>query len=181
MKAVLLLSGGIDSTTILADLRDSVALCVGFDYGQPHLIELDRAAALAQEYDRPFERVSIPAMPRVNDVVFAGRNGVFLALGAAIAQQRGLEAVVIGCNWSDMQRFPDCRPAFLKPLSEALRAAYGVAVWSPLLHLTKRQVVLRAQELGVDLRKTLTCYAPYRDGTPCGECYACLSRAEAGA
>lgn len=179
MNALLLLSGGLDSATLLAALKDQIGLCVGFDYGQPHAIELERAAVLAERYGKAFQRVEIPNMPRVNDVVFAGRNAVLLTTGAAIAQVRGLDAVVIGCNWSDLDRFPDCRPAFLRPIGEALRAAYGVSVVAPLLHMTKTQVVQEARRLDVPLDLTWTCYAPTESGDPCGECYSCRGRAYA--
>ena len=158
----------MDSALCLA--RYGAELCLGVDYGQPHRIELQHAARIADHYQTPFEVLPVPAMPRVDDVVFAGRNAVLLSMAAAVAQARGLSCVVIGCNFSDAQRFPDCRPAFIKAMREALSAAYGVTVWAPLLTMTKAQIVAEARERGIP--ETWTCYAP-RDGQQCGECYSC--------
>lgn len=169
MKTLLLLSGGLDSTLCLA--RYGAAQAIGFDYGQPHRIELDYAARIAAKFDVPFAVHHLPYMPRVNDVVFAGRNAVMLAVAAARAQTAGLEAVVVGCNFSDAQRFPDCRPAFIKSMNEAFKAAYGVSVHAPLLTMTKAQIVAEARERG--LPETWTCYAPTPAGERCGECYSC--------
>lgn len=168
MKHLILLSGGMDSALCLA--RYGASLCIGFDYGQPHVIELERAESIAAHYAVPFDRVRLPAMPRVNDVVFAGRNAVLISSAAAIAQSRGLGAVMIGCNFSDATRFPDCRPAFIRAMSEALHAAYGVRVAAPLLTMTKAQVVAEADERAIP--GTWTCYAP-RGDQQCGECYSC--------
>lgn len=168
MAYLVLLSGGMDSALCLA--RYGAELCIGVDYGQPHRIELEHARRIADHYETPFEVLSVPAMPRVNDVVFAGRNAVLLSLAAAVAQERALATVVIGCNFSDAQRFPDCRPQFIKAMNEALLAAYGVRVSAPLLTMTKAQIVAEAKDRGVP--ETWTCYEP-RNGQQCGECYSC--------
>jgi 7-cyano-7-deazaguanine synthase len=166
---MLLLSGGLDSTLCLA--RYGAAQAVGFDYGQPHRVELEHAAKIAAHYGVPFSVHQLPHMPRVNDVVFAGRNAVMLASAAALAQAAGIDKLVIGCNFSDAQRFPDCRPAFIKSMSEALKAAYGVSVHAPLLTTSKAQIVAEAKARG--LPETWTCYAPTPAGERCGECYSC--------
>jgi 7-cyano-7-deazaguanine synthase len=151
--------------------RYGAALAVGFDYGQTHGIELDYAERVAGNYDVAFERRRVPGMPRVDDVVFAGRNAVLLSVAAAIAQARGLEAVMIGCNFSDAQRFPDCRPDFIRSMDKALHGAYGVRVSAPLLTMTKAQIVDEAR--AASLPETWTCYAPTIEGRPCGVCYSC--------
>ena len=110
----------------------------------------------------------------------AGRYGAWPGHAVAIAAAEGFDLAALGCNWSDHERFPDCRPAFWKPLGEAARGAYGVGLWLPLLHMTKTQVVAEARRLGVPVDLTWSCYAP-RDGEPCGECLACETRARAGA
>lgn len=165
---LLLLSGGMDSALCLH--RYGAALCVGFAYGQPHSIELHYARSIAGLYGVPFEEHQLPAMPKVDDVVFAGRNAVMLSLGAALAQARGLPAVVIGCNFSDAQRFPDCRPEFIRNIGKALNEAYGVSVHAPLLTTTKAMIAAEAKQVG--LPETWTCYAP-QGTSPCGECYSC--------
>jgi 7-cyano-7-deazaguanine synthase len=159
----------MDSALCLA--RYGADLAVGFDYGQPHAIELTYAARLAECFAVSFERQSLPATPRINDVVFAGRNAVLLTVAAAIAQARGIDSVVIGCNFSDAQRFPDCRPDFIKAMNTALTGAYGVRVSAPLLTMTKAQIVAEARKR--DLPETWTCYAPTSAGQRCGECYSC--------
>jgi 7-cyano-7-deazaguanine synthase len=168
-KQLILLSGGLDSTLCLA--RYGADLAVGFDYGQPHAVELTYARRVAERYGVPYEQHSLPSMPRVNDVVFAGRNAVMLAVGAAIAQARGLGGVVIGCNFSDAQRFPDCRPEFIRSMDKAMSSAYSVRVFSPLLTTAKQQIVAEGRERG--LPETWTCYAPTPAGQQCGECYSC--------
>jgi 7-cyano-7-deazaguanine synthase in queuosine biosynthesis len=151
--------------------RYGADLTIGFNYGQPHAIELQYAKALAHKYQVPFELVAIPYLPRVDDVVFSGRNAVMLAIGAAIAQQRGLKRVIIGCNFSDAQRFPDCRPEFIRNVSKAFSAAYGVEVHAPLLTSTKAMIAQEVRAIGLD---TWTCYAPNKD-QQCGKCYSCLA------
>lgn len=179
MKTLHLLSGGIDSATALWAVKND-RIAVGFDYGQPHRIELDRAAAVADLAGVPFSVVKIPTMPKVNDVVFAGRNAVLISMGAALAQRHKCGAVVIGSNQSDWMDFPDCRPEFIAHMDRAIQSAYGVGLVAPLLHMDKADVVKYARKIGVPLDLTWTCYAP-RDGEPCGECYSCKGRKAAGA
>lgn len=168
LKNLLLLSGGMDSALCLA--KYGAALCLGVNYGQPHAIELKFARKIAAQFNSEFFLLQVPFLPRVDDVVFAGRNAVLVALGAAIAQSRGLETVVIGCNFSDAQRFPDCRPDFVRSLDAAMRGAYGIRVAAPLLTMTKSQIATEAKECG--LPQTWTCYSPAGD-RQCGECYSC--------
>ncbi len=179
---LVLLSGGLDSAVVLAAaIADKhIVEGVGFDYGQPHAIELDYAAKIAAHYSVPFRRVTLHHMPRVNDVVFAGRNMVLASQAVAIAAAEGFGAIALGCNFSDWERFPDCRPAFWRSIREAARDAYGVSVLLPLLGMTKTQVVRKARKLAVPVAETWSCYAP-KDGAPCGECLACETRFKAGA
>jgi 7-cyano-7-deazaguanine synthase len=165
---ILLLSGGMDSALILSQTK--VDLAVGFDYGQPHVIELGYAERLAARYGVPFQKIMLPRLPLVDDVVFAGRNAVMLSFAASLTHGGG--KVLIGCNKDDAERFADCRLPFLVAMNEAL-AVYGVTVAAPLLHLTKREIVARAA--GLD---TWTCYSPKHDFfndeyVQCGECRAC--------
>lgn len=168
MGNLILLSGGLDSALCLH--KYGAELCVGFDYGQPHAIELQYAGKIALRYGVLFEVHKLMTMPKVNDVVFAGRNAVFLAAAASIAQTRGIKNVIIGCNYSDHERFPDCRPPFIRALSEAYREAYGVTVSAPLLTTSKTAIVGESPAWMLD--ETWTCYSP-KDGKQCGECPAC--------
>jgi 7-cyano-7-deazaguanine synthase len=177
VSAIVLLSGGLDSAVALA-MIDGERLALGFDYGQSHKIELDRAHAIARHYDTPFEVIVLPdVMPKVDDVVFAGRNMVFGAIAIAIAQARGFDRIVFGCNQTDAARFPDCRQDFMVAL-ERVALVYGIGVATPLLHLTKRGVVDMARRLKVPIELTWSCYDP-QNGQPCGRCLACETREEA--
>lgn len=170
MSSLLLLSGGIDSALCLYS-EQGVKLAVGFDYGQPHVIELTRAEALAESRGVPFRRVKLPAMTKVDDVVFAGRNAVFLSVAAAIAAREGIDTVIIGCNKDDFDLFPDCRLDFIRGMNAAL-AAYSVSVYAPLLNMTKVDVVKAALAAGIKQGETWTCYSP-DSSLPCGTCLAC--------
>jgi 7-cyano-7-deazaguanine synthase len=181
MRALLLLSGGLDSAILLFLWRAEIQGCIGFDYGQPHIAELERAAKLARRYEQPFEVVKLPELPLVNDVVFAGRNAVMLATAAAAAQACDCDTVLIGANADDQERFPDCRPEFLEPFGIALRKAYGVEVRAPLLTKSKKYIVEQAHKIGLELEDTLSCYQPVGRGQPCGECLACCIRTRSGA
>jgi 7-cyano-7-deazaguanine synthase len=182
MKTLVLLSGGIDSATVLAMCLASSDTCMALavDYGQPNHIELDHAADIAQHYGVPFEVISLPDSLiniKAGSVVYVGRNLVLASLGIAMAQARGFKRVGVGCNATDFRRFPDCRPVFWESLSQSAQA-YGVGLFYPLVHMTKREVVQRARNLGVPIELTWSCYAPGVD-KPCGECLACKVREEA--
>jgi len=166
---MVLLSGGLDSALCLA--RYGADRAIGFDYGQPHAIELEFAARIAESFCVPFSVHQLPFMPRIDGVVFAGRNAVMLTAAASRAQAAGIDSIVIGCNFTDAQRFADCRPSFIKAMNTALSEAYGVRVSAPLLTMTKAQIAAEAKERR--LPATWTCYAPTESGAPCGVCYSC--------
>jgi 7-cyano-7-deazaguanine synthase len=177
---IVLLSGGLDSAVVLAACvgqGDEVA-AIGFDYGQPHRIELEHAATIAEHYEVPFELIFIAEMPKIDDVVFAGRNLVLAAHAIALAHARGVDRIAIGCNASDWERFADCRPEFWHALHRCARGAYGIDVLTPLLYADKRDVVAQAHRLNVPIGLTWSCYAP-QEGKPCGKCLACETRKDA--
>lgn len=178
MKTIVLLSGGLDSATVLAMCRADLDQCfaVGFDYDQPHKIELDRARTLAMYYNVPFDIYRILTMPKVDDVVFAGRNLVMASIAIALARELGYDRIAVGSNASDWKRFPDCRPGFWTYVASAAQA-YDVKVFTPLMHLSKSEVVERALKLNVPIEKTWSCYSP--GPMPCGQCLACTTRQEA--
>lgn len=193
MRSLVLLSGGIDSAVALAQTGADLALSV--NYGQTHRRELDAARAIAKycgvEYheldvaaalDIPCALTGRGAIPEAHaeepDATFVpGRNLVLLSLGTAWANAWGYSAVVIGANADDHNGYPDCRPQFLEALSAAAQSGYGVAIWSPLVRMTKRQVVERGRELGVPLNLTWSCYRG--ESQPCHRCGACQTRDEA--
>jgi 7-cyano-7-deazaguanine synthase len=176
VKTLVLFSGGLDSAVVLASCvaAGDEVLAVGFDYGQPHAIELDRAAFIARGMNVPYEEVELPAMPLADDVVFAGRNMVMAAAAISIAHARGFDRIALGCNADDHRRFRDCRRDFWSAMRRAARA-YDVGISAPLLRSSKRAIVRRAKALGVPVEQTWSCYEP-RGGEPCGECLACKLR-----
>lgn len=179
MRTVIPLSGGLDSATVLAACiaGGDECLAIGFDYNQPHKIELSCAVRLARHFDVPFEIVPLPSMPNTDDVVFAGRNMVFASIAVSIAQYRKFGCVTFGCNASDWARFPDCRPEFWRNLGRCAEV-YGVSVATPLIYMSKRDVAEAARKLNVPIELTWSCYAP-QSGEPCGGCLACQTRNEA--
>jgi 7-cyano-7-deazaguanine synthase len=187
MKSVILFSGGIDSAVCLAMCRDHERYAVGFDYGQPHQCELDHAEEIAAAEGVTFKVIKLNLRLGYEDEecpVFAIRNALFVTYGAAYASLLGADRVVIGSNQSDWTRFPDCRPAFYTPLKEAFDAAhYSVRISTPLLHMTKAEVVRQALDLEAHLDLTWSCYCPGADDhdniIPCGGCLACQVRGAA--
>jgi 7-cyano-7-deazaguanine synthase len=176
---VVLLSGGLDSATALALLKNRAALALGVDYGQPHAIELDYAERIAEYYGVRYMQLDAPALGKSDDVIFQGRNALLLTIGCCAALATGAKGVVIGSNWSDWERFPDCRPEFMSHIGHALSTAYGVAVLAPFLRMSKAEVAAKAKELGVPIEQTWSCYAPAQGEQPCGRCLACETRAKA--
>lgn len=189
MKSLILLSGGIDSTVALAHTKAELALSV--NYGQTHRRELSAAAAIAKHYGVEHHEVNIASaldipcaltgrgtIPDTHaetpDATFVpGRNLFLISIATAWANAWGYGAVVIGANADDHNGYPDCRPAFIKRLGQATEAGYGVALWAPLVRMTKRQIITYGRELGIPFDLTWSCY---RGGAePCGHCGACES------
>jgi 7-cyano-7-deazaguanine synthase len=216
-KAVVLLSGGMDSATTAA-----VAQRRGFDvhalsirYGQRHAVELEAARRVAARLGikrhvvididlRAFggsALTSDTAVPKDTPLAEIGtgipatyvpaRNTIFLALALAWAETLGARDIFLGANALDYSGYPDCRPeyieAFQRMANLATRAGVegnGVTIHTPLIKLSKREIVAEGLALGLDYGITSTCYDPSEDGAACGRCEACLLRlkgfAEAG-
>jgi len=217
MKAVVLLSGGLDSYTAAAiakaDGFELYALTVG--YGQRHAQELDaarrvaRALGVARHLElsvdlRAIGGSSLTAdvdVPRDRDVAAASdvpstyvpaRNTIFLSLALGWAEVVGANEIVIGVNALDYSGYPDCRPEFTRAFEAlaALATRAGVEgarvhVRTPLIELSKADIIRRGLALGLDYGLTHSCYDPSASGTPCGRCDSCRLRAkgfaEAGA
>lgn len=200
MKYVVLLSGGIDSSVLLADLvnrgHDCVALTL--NYGQTHVREVQSAMAIAKHFDTP---IHVHVLPRVFDgsssallsgseipethadsidsTYVPGRNIVMLATAAATADAIGSPAVFMGATVEDAAGYPDCRPRFLAAMSDAtfFGTKSGVMVYAPFASMPKSDVVALGRELGVPLDQTWSCYR--RGTTQCGRCGACELRQKA--
>lgn len=171
-----LLSGGLDSVTMLYDLREQghKVHCLLFDYGQPHRQELGFARMHCMSIGEPFSEIKLPPLGGLTDEswIVPNRNAVLISHAVSLAVRSNAGTVTIGCNADDAENFPDCRKAFLDAMNGAVRVAgYSVEICAPFLEVPKWQVVAKARILGVELWKTWTCY---RGGdVPCGKCPSC--------
>lgn len=206
MRAVVLLSGGLDSATVLAIARDQGRECLAlsFVYGQRHEIELraaERVAAaigVAEHIVFPIDLRTFGASALTSDIAVpkdavgaAGipityvpaRNTVFLSIALALAEARNATEIWIGVNAVDYSGYPDCRPEFIDAFEEVIRKGTrsGVErgtprIVTPLIHLTKADIIRLGTSLGVDYGLTHSCYDPDADGRACGHCDSCLIR-----
>lgn len=174
---LILLSGGVDSSVVLAMYRNMIRDAVFFDYNQHHKVEVESAIKQSEIEGVPLSIHRLPSLRKANDVVFCGRNALMLSYAFALAQANGIPKVAIGTNKSDHGRFPDCRPDFLQAMF-CVAEAYGLELLYPLSDKSKSDVVTMAKELGVNLQETWTCYNPL-DGKQCGQCYSCLGLKDA--
>ncbi len=208
--AVLLLSGGLDSATVLAwATRAGYAVhALSFRYGQRHQMELERARALTAHWNvvqhvvcdidlRQFGGSALTSditVPKDRDerelasgipiTYVPARNTIFLSFAMAWAEVLGAQDVLIGVNALDYSGYPDCRPAFIEAFERMANLATrtGVegttrlTVRTPLMQLTKREIIELGTSLGVDYAMTMSCYDPSADGAACGRCDACQLR-----
>lgn len=203
--AVILLSGGLDSATVLAIAREAGYAChaLSLDYGQRHNAELAAAARLAASLGAAGHRVvrlglgdfggsaltdaaiAVPETPTAGIPVtyVPARNTVMLALALAWAEVLGARDIFIGVNAVDYSGYPDCRPEFIAAFEHmanlATRAGIEGAelrIHAPLQHLSKAQIIQRGAALGVDYAQTVSCYQADADGRACGVCDACRLR-----
>jgi 7-cyano-7-deazaguanine synthase len=211
-RAVILLSGGLDSATCLAMATSQgfESYAISFRYGQRHRIELERAASVARHLgakdhiiididlaklggsaltDR---NIAVPKHQSVDQIgsdipltYVPARNTVFLSYALAWAEVLESKDIFIGVNALDYSGYPDCRPEYIAAFERMANLATkrGVegnhlTIHSPLIHLTKAQIIERGLALGVDYGLTISCYDPAEDGTPCGRCDSCLLRAK---
>lgn len=199
---VLILSGGMDSTTLLYDCAERIALALSFDYGSNHNA---RELPMAGENCRRLgiEHLIIPldfmgryfkssllegadaipeghyAADNMKSTVVPFRNGIMLAIAAGIAESRGLKHVMMANHGGDHTIYPDCRPDFTHAMSEAIRLGTfpGITLLSPYVDFTKGDIARRGAELGVDYALTYSCYKGGEHH--CGVCGTCVERKEA--
>lgn len=206
MRAVILLSGGLDSATVLAIAKAEGRECLAlsFVYGQRHHIELEAArrvaaamgiaehvvypldlrvfgaSALTADISVPKDSTGAPGIP----VTYVpARNTIFLALALGYAEAREAKEIWIGVNALDYSGYPDCRPEFIDAFQRVIWTGTRSGVEqqephlrSPLLHLSKADIIRRGVELGVDYGLTHSCYDPTADGAACGHCDSCILR-----
>jgi 7-cyano-7-deazaguanine synthase len=211
-KAVVLLSGGLDSTTTLAIARSKgyEPYAMSFRYGQRHVVELKSAQLIAErmgvskhvivdidlrQFGASALTADIPvpkghkaeAMPAGIPVTYVpARNTVFLSFALAWAETLGSQDIFIGVNALDYSGYPDCRPEYIEAYERmanlATRAgvegSQRLKIHTPLITMTKAQIIAKGMELGVDYGLTTSCYDPGPSGAPCGECDSCVLRAK---
>lgn len=178
-----LLSGGLDSVTLLYDLvgQGCKVHCVLFDYGQPHVQELTFAKWHCHRLNVLFTTVTLPKLGGLTkkDWVVPFRNPIMLSIAANIAIQAGAESITIGCNMDDRDQFPDCRWEVMDALNHALKLSgyRHVEICAPYLEKHKWEIGGMAGEMGVPTHEIWSCY---RGGPkPCGKCPACKKLAKA--
>lgn len=199
---ILVLSGGLDSTTMLYEYRDRIALAVSFDYGSNHNKKELACAALhckrlgVKHLIIPLEFISryfnsallsgADAIPdgnyddeNMHATVVPFRNGIMLAIAAGMAESNELQYIMMANHGGDHTIYPDCRPEFVEAFDAAVHAGTfnGVRLLSPYCNMTKGEIAARGKELGIDYSKTWSCY---RGGDKhCGKCGTCVERKEA--
>ena len=206
MKAVVLLSGGLDSATVLAIAKSQRREChaLSFAYGQRHEIELlaaNRVATAAQVAEhivfpidlRPFggsaltSDTAVPkdsaGQPGIPVTYVPARNTIFLAVALGLAEARGADEIWIGVNAIDYSGYPDCRPDYLESFQQVILRGTksglerGVPrIVAPLVTMSKAAIIAKGVELGVDYSMTHSCYDPDRAGRACGHCDSCILR-----
>jgi 7-cyano-7-deazaguanine synthase len=209
-KAVVLSSGGVDSTTLMAIAKEEgyEIYSLSFNYGQRHSCELDAAkrvtrvlgaqehriididlgkiggSALTDKIDVPKARSESEMKKEIPVTYVPARNTIFLSYALAWAEVLGASDIFIGVNAIDYSGYPDCRPEYIKAFENmanlAIRAAVEgkmkIGIRTPLIRMTKAEIIRRGVELGVDYRLTHSCYDPSPNGKACGQCDSCLIR-----
>lgn len=200
--SVIIVSGGMDSTTLLYDRRDEIALAISFDYGSNHNA---REIPYAEMHCKRLgiEHITIPldfmhkyfrssllegadaipeghyAAENMKSTVVPFRNGIMLAIAAGVAESRNLTKLLIANHGGDHTIYPDCRPEFISAMDSATNAGtyVGVRVVAPYTNITKGDIARIGKKLGIDYAETWSCY---KGGEKhCGKCGTCVERKEA--
>lgn len=205
-KAVVLVSGGLDSATVLALARAQGFAChaLSFDYGQRHRIELTAAARVAENVGAVEHRIvtldigwiggsaltddtiPVPQTPGggIPITYVPARNTVFLAIALGWAEVLDARAIFIGVNALDYSGYPDCRPAYIEAFQHLVNLATragvegrSIRIEAPLIEMQKAEIIQTGVRLGVDYALTTSCYDPDPQGRACGYCDSCRLRA----
>ncbi|HRH92007.1 MAG TPA: 7-cyano-7-deazaguanine synthase QueC [Agitococcus sp.] len=205
-RAVVLLSGGLDSATCLAIAQQTYdCYALSFAYGQRHNSELAAASRLAIALNAKEHRIinidlggiggsaltdtsiAVPeeASQGIPVTYVPARNTVFLAFALGFAEVVGADAIVIGVNAVDYSGYPDCRPEYIAAFQQLANLAtkagvegHPLNIETPLLHLSKAAIIQQGTQLGVDYALTVSCYQADLDGKACGKCDSCRLRKE---
>lgn len=207
MKAVILLSGGLDSATALAMAKDQGYECyaLSYNYGQRHAAELDAAAKVASAFNvvehKTIEldltqiggsaltdnNIDIPESPTdgIPVTYVPARNTIFLSYALAWAEVLDINNIFIGVNAVDYSGYPDCRPAYIKAFENMANLATKAGVegtkltiHTPLIDLSKAEIIQQGNKLDVDYALTISCYQVNEHGQACGVCDSCRFRKE---
>lgn len=200
--SIIVLSGGLDSTTMLYEYKDDIALALSFDYGSNHnarelafarlhcerlgiphiIIPLD----FIHQYFRSSLLEGADAIPEGNynddnmrSTVVPFRNGIMLAIAAGMAETRGLTRIMMANHAGDHAIYPDCRQSFVDAMNQAIQAGTyeGITLFTPYTNLTKADIARHGKALGIDYSETWSCY---KGGEKhCGKCGTCTERREA--
>lgn len=200
--SVIVVSGGMDSVTLLYEMKERIALGISFDYGSNHnkreiafarlhcerlnirhiVIDLD----FMHRYFKSSLLEGADAIPEghyadenMRSTVVPFRNGIMLAIAAGIAESNNLKYLLIANHCGDHTIYPDCRPEFISAMSAATKAGTypGIEVLAPYTNITKGEIALRGKALGVNYAETWSCYKG--GDKPCGKCGTCIERREA--
>lgn len=205
-KAVILLSGGLDSTTVLAIAKEQNYDCyaLSFDYGQKQRSELESSIAIAKKSNVIEHRImkislndiggsaltdkdiSVPKFSDSDDIPITyvpARNTIFLSFALAWAEVVDCQTIFIGVNALDYSGYPDCRPEFIEAFETMANLATKqsveggkIQIKTPLINMTKAEIIKKGLSLGVDYSETTSCYDANSLGEACGECDACVLR-----
>lgn len=209
-KAIVLLSGGLDSTTVFAMAKEQGFDCyaLSFRYGQRHAIELEAASNVARLLGAKAHKIadidlrifggsaltddiSVPKSENVEAIASGipityvpARNTIFLSFALAWAEVLGAYDIFLGVNALDYSGYPDCRPDYIRAYEHManLATAYTgdtakkVRIHTPIIHMSKAEIIAQGLRLGIDYSLTLSCYDPDISGISCGHCDACLLR-----
>lgn len=208
-RAIILLSGGLDSTTCAAIAKDLGYEIYGlsFDYGQRHKLELEKSKQIAKHFAikehrimkldlRAFggsaltDDIAVPEADNINDIgdqipvtYVPARNVIFLSMALAYAETLECFDIFIGVNAVDYSGYPDCRAEFIQSFEKMANLATAftqntnkITIHTPLINLTKSEIIKLGTSLDVDYSLTTSCYNPDENGISCGKCDACLLR-----
>jgi 7-cyano-7-deazaguanine synthase len=206
MKAVVLLSGGLDSATVLAIARSGGyrCYCLSVDYGQRHRVELGAAVRIARAQgalEHRFVKLDLAAFggsaltdsniavpvagvkPGIPVTYVPARNTILLSLALAWAETLGAQHIFFGANAIDYSGYPDCRPEYMRAFATLANLATKAAVegdkltlHTPIIQLSKADIIRRGVALGVDYALTVSCYQADEEGRACGQCDSCRLR-----
>ena len=205
-QCIVLLSGGLDSATVLnIALKEYEVTALVFDYGQRHKFEISAAKKIADKANILLKLIKIDLgqfgnsaltdnieVPKNQEIgkeipitYVPVRNTIFLSYALAYAEVNNIFDIFIGVNALDYSGYPDCRPEFIeafeKMANEGTKFAQGnekIEIHTPLISLTKAEIITTGTKLNVDYKLTHSCYDPSLDGLSCGECDACILRKE---